>query len=258
MKKIGLLYIVFSITSSLFANNLQDSLNQIVDKGNQLYQKGNFSEAIESYLQVIESKYESSNLYYNLGNAYYKNNELGKSILWYERALILDPSNEDIKHNIAFINQKLEDKIEILPKLFITEWYVSIASALTSKKWAILSIIACFLVVASSIGALFFQVGWGKSLSLFMGITFLFTAIFSIHFAYKINRSINNNPEAIVMKSVLTGKSTPSETGTDLFVIHEGLKVMVSDQLNEWIEIKLPNGEKGWVHYSDIEKITIL
>lgn len=257
MKKIGLFYIVFSFTISIFANNLQDSLYKIVEQGNQFYQRGKYTEAIESYLQVVESKFESSNLYYNLGNAFYKNNEFGKSILWYERALLLNPSNDDIKHNIAFVNQKLEDKIDVLPKLFITEWYDSISATLTSNQWAMLSIIACILVVLSILGTLFLRFSWGKSVSFIVGICFLICCIFSIHFAYKNNKSMENNPEAIVMKSVLTGKSTPSESGTDLFVIHEGLKVSITDQLNDWIEIKLPNGEKGWVEYSDIERITI-
>lgn len=256
MKKIGLIYIFCSLSISVFSYNLQDSLNQIVDKGNQSYQKGNYEEAIESYLKVVESQYENSNLYYNLGNAFYKNNEIGKSILWFERALLLNPSNEDIKHNIAFVNQKLEDKIEILPKLIITEWYISIFSTFTSNQWAVLSIILCFLLVISILGTLFLKANWGKTFSFIAFLFFLLFVITTIHFAYKSNDAMENNPEAIVMKSVLTGKSSPSATGTDLFVIHEGLKVTITDQLNDWIEIKLPNGEKGWVQYSDIEKIT--
>jgi len=257
MKRIGLIYIIFVLTTSLFANKTQDSINFIVAQGNQYYQKGNYSDAIASYLQVITMHYENENLYYNLGNAYYKNNELGKSILWYERALKLNPRNEDIKHNIAFVNQKLEDKIERLPLLFITEWYYAIASSLTSKQWAIFSIIGCFIVVSSILGLLFLKVGWHKSISFLVATLFLLVSIISIHFAYRINKSVEKNPEAIVMRSVLTGKSTPSETGTDLFVIHEGLKVNTTDQLNDWVEIKLPNGEKGWVPYTAIELITI-
>lgn len=239
----------------MYTQPLQDSLKHSIESGNQYYQEGKYQDAIDSYLFVIDQKYENANLFYNLGNAYYKINEPAKAILWYERALVLNPSNEDIKHNIAFVNQKLEDKIEIIPKLFITEWYLGVAYSLTSNQWAVLSIVACFLLTLSVLIFLFLRRGIVKSASFFTGILFLITVIFSVHFAYKISHKNEKDPEAIVMRSVLTGKSTPDEAGNDLFVIHQGIKVIITDQLNDWIEIKLSNGEKGWVRYTDIEKI---
>lgn len=255
MKKTLFLVLILSFTSSLFSQVLNDTLKNYFNEGNQYYQEGKYQNAIESYNYIIEKQYKSAKLFYNLGNAYYKINEPAKAILWYERALKMDPSNDDIKHNIAFVNQHLEDKIEIIPKLFITEWYLNIVYSLTINQWAILSIIACFLLIFSLIASLFSRNGLIKTTSSIFVLLFLLVTIFSIHFAYKINARNENNPEAIVMTNIVTGKSTPNETGNDLFVIHKGIKVIITDQLNNWIEIKLPNGEKGWVQYTDLEKI---
>ncbi len=255
MKKTLLLILILSLTSSLYTQNLNDSLKRYFNEGNQFYQAGNYQKAIESYTYIINKNFKSAYLYYNLGNAYHKINEPAKAILWFERALKLDPSNDDIKHNIAFVNQQLEDKIEIIPKFFISEWYLNIVYSLTTDQWAVMSIFACFLMIFSLISSLFTRNVMIKTTTSIFVFLFLFITIFSIHFAYKINTRNEKNPEAIVMKSILTGKSTPDETGNDLFVIHKGIKVIITDQLNNWTEIKLPNGEKGWVQYTDIEKI---
>lgn len=255
MKKILQLVSIFILLSPTHAATIQDTVEIWINEGNSLYQEKKFNEAIEVYEKIIENNYESATLFYNLGNAYFKNEENGKALLWYERALKLDPSNEDIQHNIAFVNQKLDDKIDVLPELFLHRWYVSIASSMTSNQWATFSIIAFFLLLLSILSFLLVRVSWVKSSSIFIIFFLLFIFIFSILFSYRNSTISEKNPQAIILKSVINGKSTPNESGTDLFVIHEGLKVKITDQLNEWVEIKLPNGEKGWVKYTDLEKI---
>lgn len=255
MKKILHLVSIFILLSPVHAATIQDTVEIWLNEGNSFYQQKKYSEAIDSYQKVIDKNFESATLYYNLGNAYFKNEENGKALLWYERALKFDPSNEDIQHNIAFVNQKLEDKIDVLPELLLTRWYNTIASSMTSNQWATFSIIAFIIILLSILTFLLVRIPWIKSSSIFVLFFSLLFFIFSILFSYR-NRTISEkHPEAIILKSVINGKSTPNESGTDLFVIHEGLKVKITDQLNDWVEIKLPNGEKGWIKYSDLEKI---
>lgn len=255
MKKIFQFISLLIILNPVHAATIKDTLEIWVNEGNSFYQQKKYSEAIESYEKVIGENFESATLFYNLGNAYFKNEENGKAILWYERALQLDPTNEDIQHNIAFVNQKLEDKIDVLPELFLTRWYISIASSLNSNQWAILSIIAFTLLLLSILSFLFIRISWIKSASVFIVLFSIIICIFSFLFSYRNTITREKNPEAIILQSVINGKSTPNESGTDLFIIHEGLKVKITDQLNDWVEIKLPNGEKGWVPYSTLEKI---
>jgi len=255
MKKILQLVSIFILLTPLHATTIQDTVEVWMNEGNTYYQQKKYNEAIDSYQKIIDKNYESATLYYNLGNAYFKNEENGKAILWYERALKLDPSNEDIQHNIAFVNQKLEDKIDVLPELFLHRWYVSMASSMTSNQWAIISIVIFILMLLSILSYLLVHISWVKSTSIFTLFFSLVIFIFSLLFSYRNSTFSEKHPEAIILKSVINGKSTPHDSGTDLFVIHEGLKVKITDQLNNWVEIKLPNGEKGWVNYSDLEKI---
>jgi len=255
MKKILQLVSIFILLTPVQAATIQDTVKIWMNEGNSFYQQKKYNEAIDSYQKIIDKNFERATLFYNLGNAYFKNEENGEALLWYERALKLDPSNEDIQHNIAFVNQKLEDKIDVLPELFLHRWYVGIASSLTSNQWAIVSIILFIILLFAILSFLLVHISWVKSGSIFITFFSLIFFIFSILFSYRNSTLSDKNPEAIILKSVINGKSTPNESGTDLFVIHEGLKVKITDQLNDWIEIKLPNGEKGWVKYSDLEKI---
>ncbi|MBQ9435678.1 MAG: tetratricopeptide repeat protein [Bacteroidales bacterium] len=250
-KRLGL----FTLCLMLFTASYGESYQQLMQRANTAYQEQHYAEAVALYQQIADAGNEGSILYYNLGNAYYKTDDLSHALLWYERALRLDPRNEDIKHNIAFVNRQLVDRIEVLPELFITRWWNAISKSVTSNTWAMLSIIFCSLMFLSVVLLLVGRRPWLRSLGLASSIIFLLLTIFSIIFAHKEAVRYEKSPEAIVMQPVLNAKSTPNATGNDLFVIHEGLKVGVTDRLGDWYEIKLPNGEKGWVPAQGVEVI---
>ena len=246
-------FISFSI--SLSANSVQDSAVVYMQQANTAYQSNDFRDAIELYTRVVELQYESAILYYNLGNAYFKTGDHARAMLWLERAYRLAPNNEDIIHNINFVQQKLIDKIEQLPEFFLVKWWNGFSKLLTGNQWAICSIFACALFVLCLLFILLIRVPWVRSISIFFAILALLFTIFSIIFAKKETIRYIQHPEGIIMSYVVNVKSTPTEKGSDLFVIHSGLKVGITDQLNEWVEIRLPNGEKGWVLASTIEEI---
>jgi len=248
-----ILFIVCSF--SLSGSSMKDSADVYVQQANDFYQKNQFEDAIVFYNKVIDLQFESANLYYNLGNAYFKNGENARALLWFERALRLEPNNEDITHNIAFVQQKLIDKIEVLPELFIVKWWNACSKLFTGNQWATLSIIACALFAFCFLLILLIRISWIRSLSIFIAIIALFFTIFSVIFAKKETSRYIQSPEGIIMQHVINVKSTPNEKGSDLFVIHSGLKVEITDQLNEWVEIRLPNGEKGWILMEQIEVI---
>ena len=240
---------------SLSANSMQDSILVYMQQANTAYQSNDFDDATVLYTKVVDLQYESATLYYNLGNAHYKNGNNAQALLWYERARQLDPNNEDIIHNISFVQQKLIDKIEILPELFIVKWWNTCSNFLTGNQWAMLSIISCSLFALCLLIILLIRISWIRSTSVSIAILALFLTIFSIIFAKKETMRNVQYPEGIIMGQVVNVKSTPNEKGSDLFVIHSGLKVNITDQLNEWVEIRLPNGEKGWIVSDLIEEI---
>ncbi|MCL1850494.1 MAG: tetratricopeptide repeat protein [Bacteroidetes bacterium] len=249
-------FIFFIILSfSLSGNSIEDSAVIYMQQANVAYQSNDFKDAIELYTKVVDLQYESAILYYNLGNAYFKSGDNARALLWLERACRLAPSNEDIIHNISFIQQKLIDRIEQLPELFIVKWWNNCSKLLTGNQWAVCSIVACTLLVLCLLFILLIRIPWIRSLSVFITVLALFFAIFSIIFSKKESSRYVQHPEGIVMGYVVNVKSTPTEKGSDLFVIHAGLKVGITDRLNEWVEIRLPNGEKGWIQASLLEEI---
>ena len=240
---------------SLSGNSMKDSAMLYLKQANEFYQKNQFEDAIALYTKTVDLQFESAVLYYNLGNAYFKYGEHARAMLWLERARRLDPNNEDITHNIAFVQQKLIDRIEVLPELFIVKWWNTCSKLLTGNQWATLSIITCALFALCILLILLVRISLIRSTSIFIAILALFLTIFSVIFAKKETMRYVQYPEGIIMQHVINVKSTPNEKGSDLFVIHSGLKVGVTDQLNEWMEIRLPNGEKGWILAEQVEEI---
>ena len=234
---------------------MQDSAVVYMQEANTAYQSNDFKEAIELYTKVVDLQFESPILFYNLGNAYFKSGDNARALLWLERACRLAPNNDDIIHNINFVQQKLIDRIEQLPELFIVKWWNSCSKLLTGNQWAIGSIVACALLILCLLFILLIRIPWIRSISIFIATLAIIFAVFSIVFAKKESSRYIQHPEGIIMGYVVNVKSTPTEKGSDLFVIHSGLKVGITDHLNEWVEIRLPNGEKGWIPVSLIEEI---
>lgn len=234
-----------------------DSLSndQYFQQATTSYQQEDYGRALENYMEIVNDGNQGAVLFYNIGNCYFKLNEKAEALLWYERALRLDPSNEDIKHNISYVNQTLIDKIDAMPKLFITRWWNDLSQRMTSNEWAICSIVFCSLFLAAVLLIFISRRRWLRSTSMLFSIFLLLCFVFTVLFSRKEQMRYVKNPEAIVMQSVAIAKSTPTSSGSDLFVIHEGLKVGIVDNVGEWYEIRLPNGEKGWLEAGDLEII---
>lgn len=218
-----------------------------ISKANKAYQEGFFENAVSLYEKVIKSGYASSELYYNLGNAYYKLDNFTLAILYYERALKLDPSNEDIVYNLKVANNQIIDKIDQLPQLFYEKWWENLKVLNSPDGWATLTIVLFFLFfLFIAVFLLSTSVSFRRVLLLLSFLLLFFTGITFI-LAMESYHEATNRKEAIVYTASLPVKSSPEESGIDLFVIHEGLKVEIIDELSGWKEIRIANGSKGWV-----------
>ena len=232
----------------------QDLENQ-VDLGNKYFTEGEFEKAIQVYEKILDSGFEAADLYYNLGNAYFKSNKLNYAILNYERAILLSPNDEDIQHNLELTRTFTVDKIDNLPRLFIRQWHYEFVQLFSTDFWALFSIITfiTFLMLFSLY--LYIDVFRVKKFSFWLSIVFLFISVSAFVFSYHHKEIVTNHNAAIVFSPVVMVKSSPDETGTNLFVIHEGIKVSVVDSLGNWTEIKLNDGNKGWLLTSAIARI---
>lgn len=216
-------------------------------KANEYYAANQIDKAITAYEEIVASGYESAALYFNLGNAYYKKSNLVNALLNYERAKKLDPRDEDIQFNIDLANQFVIDKIEPLPRPFFVKWGHSIINWLRTDTWAILSLVTFILALIFGLGYAFLRVVGLKKISFAVGLVLLIFSITSFSFATKQNNDSLHKFSAIVSSPSVTVKASPNESSVDLFVIHEGLKVDVLQDHNYWLEIKMDDGNRGWV-----------
>lgn len=256
--KAPLAIVLFALMLSATSMNAQteDFPMQMWEKANTAYSQGNWQQAIDSYLVLDSMGLESAELYYNLGNAYFKNSEIAKSILCYERALIINPSHKDAKFNLKHANNLIQDRIEAVPDFFLKTWAKELSYMLDSNTWAIISIVFFALILAMVLLFVMGSSSLSKKIGFFSAIFFLILFVSSLTFSLQQRALYFNRTEAIVMKPVAAGKSSPSEeTGKDLFVLHEGTKVKVIDNVGEWTNVELSDGRQAWLKKDEIERI---
>ena len=222
------------------------------DEGNASYSEGNYEQALAKYNQIVEAGLESAALYYNMGNTYYKIKEYPEAILYYEKALKLDPGNEDIRTNLEIANMAVVDKIEQLPQSFIVRWWNALKSFFAVDGWAWVSVVSFGLMLLSLFSFLMARrMGWRKT-GFFAGLVFVLIFGLSLFFAIAKHRDVTVQDEAIVMTPTVTVKSSPSVSSVDLFVLHEGAKVKILDSADDWNKIRIADGSVGWIQAKDV------
>lgn len=226
-----------------------------VKMANDLYVKGNYTDAAKLYEKILTNEGVAPELYYNLGNAYFKCNEIGRSILNYERALRLAPGFDDARYNLELTQLKVIDNIVQTPSFFLGRWIENLVKLLTSNQWILISIMVFIFCLISAFLFLFGPTRRVRKTSFYIGFVFLGISIFTVIFSGVRKDQMINHNEAIVMTGVITVKSSPDKSGTDLFQLHEGTKVNIKSTFGKWTEIKLGNGSIGWVEDVNIEKI---
>ena len=238
-----------------FFLSAQDENIQDWEKANAFYTTGEYQKAISLYEQILASGHESAKLYFNLGNAYYKANDINNAILNYERAKLLAPQDKDIDFNLQIANQFVVTSINALPQPFFVRWRESVINSYPADTWAIISA-GAFLFFLVLLGFFIFsRVVSLRRLSFWLGILVIIFSGFAFSFAARQKKKLVQRNHAIVFCPRVTVKSSPAESGTDLFLIYEGLKVEITDSLNNWKEIKLADGNEGWLPDSCIVKI---
>lgn len=224
-------------------------------EGDSAYIKNDFVSAIQIYEALLQNG-ESADVYYNLGNSYYKADNIAKAILNYERALLLQPGNSDIRANIDVARSKTVDKVEPTPDVFFVTWIKALINSLSANVWAAWAIACFILLIASLYFFIFSKYIVLKKIGFISGIIFLIFVVFANVFAAQQKEELLVRNSAIVMSPSVTIRSTPNESGTSLFVLHEGRKVSVKDNsMKEWKEISLEDGKVGWIPSSAIEII---
>jgi tetratricopeptide (TPR) repeat protein len=248
-------YIIFSftITNLAFAGNV-DSLFL---KATEHYTNEEYSLAANNLEEIVESGYFNAEVFYNLGNSYYKLNRIAESIGNYERALLLGKFTEDTEFNLAIARLQLVDKIEEIPDFIIKVWYFNLVLLLKSNTWFLLAILSLIF------SALAFSMYWftkklsQRRIGLVGSIAALGLSLILIKLSADNKALLFENNEAIILSPTAIVKASPNHNSTEIVVLHEGTKVDILSRYNDFNEIRIADGNIGWLPADDLFEIRL-
>lgn len=225
------------------------------NRATELYKKQNFEEAIKIYEKLIAEDKQAVSIYYNLGNCYYKNGNTAKAILNYERALKLKPGDEDALFNLKLAKLKIIDKIDELPELFYKRWMHQLSLWFSPSGWAIWLILCSIIIVLFACLYVFSIEPRIKKTGFIAAVFFLLVAFFSWSLSEESYRHTTIDKFGIIMNPSAYIKSSPADNNPDLFILHEGTKIQVLDEYENWMKIRIANGNEGWIKSGEISLI---
>jgi tetratricopeptide (TPR) repeat protein len=243
------------ITCLLFSFYGISQNNALFDQGKQQYRAEKYQEAITTWTKIIDAGEQSAAVYFNLANAYYKQNNIGPSIYYYEKALQLSPNDSEILNNIAFAKNAKIDAIDPLPKTFFAKWDENLSKWLTYEGWAILSICMAFLFVLLFLGYYFLGHSTKKRILFVGSILSLLILFTSVTMAFRTHDKAVNDRPAIIFAEETEVKSDPKMNSDTSFLLHEGTKVQILAEEGDWNRISIEDGKDGWMPAADLKEL---
>ena len=234
-------------------------LTSLFSQANTYYAEGDYAEAATQYEQILASSTgdltsDYAVIYYNLGNAYFKQGELAQSILAWERALRLQPSLKDAKHNLQFAQSRIVDNIEDTHSFFLSNWLKVVRDALSERTWVMMSISLFLLTLVGFFFFAFSRTIWLRKTAFYAGVVALLISIVACANAGTLHQRDTERAEAIITQGIVNVKASPDRSGTELFTIHEGTKVKITETIGEWCCIEVGNNV-GWMQLAHLERI---
>jgi tetratricopeptide (TPR) repeat protein len=224
-----LIFSIFAETAFSQASN-KDKFYQ----GVTYFTAGTYKEALQVWTDIYNTGYRSANLDYNIGNAYFKLNNIPSAILFYERAYLLNPTDENINYNLQIARTLIVDRFQEIPEIFFVKWYNIVSLIMSTNSWAKISITAFILFLLSLSLYIYSSRYRYKVIGFWLGISFFVISLFTLAFAIRNKSLVYASHKAIISSQMVSGKSSPDKSGNDLFILHEGTKVTIEDQAFRW------------------------
>ena len=251
---VGLMQVsVAQNTSSSLSTGVED--NSAFAKANSLYTAENYQEAVDSYESILQSGQHSAEVYFNLGNSYYKLNQVGPAIYNYEKALQLEPSNKDFKNNLKFAEQLRVDAVEEGAKNPVQQFLNDLAASLSVDNWAYASIMLALVTILMFLLYHYAATTGKKRLFFTLSLIFLILMTLAIVAANYSQDLMDSNRQAIIYAVESVTKTEPKASAESSVTIHEGTKVTIIEEYQNWAHIEVANGSRAWLPLADLKKL---
>ena len=247
LKKLIVLVGLFSFSLGFSQNNT------LFEQATAYYNKGEYTKAIENYQQILENGEHSAQLYFNLGNCYYKQNAIGPSIYYYEKALLLNPTDSETINNLRYAQNMRLDAIQEMPKTELSQIYNRVVNLFSFDQWAYLAVALMVLFVLAYLAYFFLRYANQKRAAFVTSIFSLVLAVLCVLMAYLQYQGFKKNNPAIVFSKEVNVSSEPNNNSENVFTLHEGTKVNVLDHLDDWSKIRISDGQTGWLLTNNIK-----
>jgi len=246
---------IFSVFILISSYGSGDKYDKLFNEGVNHYKNEQYYEAIESFTNILSLNVENFETYYNLGNSYFKTNNISKAIYYYEKSLKIDPHNEDALHNLNYSKSLIINNVQELPEAFYVRFIDNIMKLFSVNGWAVFSIILVFLTVMFIVLFLLQDNFRLKRILFYFSIIFFIFTFSSISLANRAYRYSINPRHAIVISASTVVKSSPDKSSADIYVAQGGMKVKILSKLGEWYEVRVPDGNKGWINKETVKPI---
>lgn len=247
--------IILSCLMSFALNTFAADYDTLKVQADSAYSREQYDKAITLY-EKLTKKTSNYKVFYNLGCSYYRTDNIAKSILCLERASRLNPSDEDIQFNLSLVRNKTIDRITPKHEMIIVSIFKKLVNLMSLKSWSIVCI-SLFNLSFVFVSLFFFSnILSLRKIGLFVSALCIVLCILGNICAYQQRSLATNHVNGIIMSPAVTVKSTPTENGSDLFVIHEGTRVEIKDSsMKDWAEIQIADGKIGWLQKKNLELI---
>ncbi len=249
MKKLVLIFLVF-VSALAQAQN-----PTLFEEANEAYANDDFETAINKYEEILENGETSVATYYNLGNAHYKLNNVAPSIYYYEKALQLDPTDEDVQNNIEFARSMTIDDIPVVEETGFQKRINQFLSTFSYNTWAYFSIALSIIFVVVFLFYYFSRKPLIKRTLFGVAIFIFLLGGISVFFAFHQQEIQFNNQFAIIFTEEAAVKNEPSERAETAFSLHEGTKAKVLEDYQGWVKLELSNGTQGWIENNNLKRL---
>jgi tetratricopeptide (TPR) repeat protein len=253
-RPLGLVVLFLSVGAVLFASSAEQDGAALFNKANSCYEKGEFQQAADCYAGILRMGLESGQVYYNIGNAYFKLGDLGKAILYYEKAMDLMPQDADLKSNLEYARSLVEESSPTVSKAWWVKHLEGLTGALNLDNLTIaLSTLYILVVCLAALNTVYRQ-RMGRKLSLVIAAAVLITVSLAASFAVRIYEEEFLKP-AIVTQKEADCRFEPLDESTSYFKVRAGNKVFVVNSKDDWFKVRRLDGKAAWVKKDAISLI---